>query len=194
MSNYRMALWMGRMRNMWLMRDERGGASVLLFGLLALVLSVLLFVTTIEWTLVSFNKTKTKLAIDQATHSAALNIDPVESAYGRLVWDEAAGREDFYKYISLNLRLNSFGEPAPGSHLTEKPLVHSLEFVSLPSYPGTVLRTVVVDAGEPTETVRSVDVTVFGPSVVAVLEVHQRMSGGRAEPVVLSSVASVRFR
>lgn len=176
------------------LRNERGGASVLLFGLLAVVFSALLFVTTIGWMLASHNKTKTKLALDQATHAAAMNVDPTEAAYGRLVWVEGAGRADFYKYLSLNLRLDSLGEPAAGSHLTEAPVVHMLEFVSLASYPGTVARSVVVDAGESTETVRSVDVTIFGPSVVAIVEVHQRMSGGRVEPIVLSSVASIRFR
>jgi hypothetical protein len=177
-------------------RNERGGAHILIFALLAVVFSVSLFVVSINWMLQSTNKTKTKLALDRATHAAALNIDPVQASLGKLVWDQVGGMADFYKYLSLNLHLDEHGQPLPSSYLNEAPVVHLLEFVSLPSYPTVVRRTVLVNEGTPDATVRNVVVTVYGPSVVAVLEVRQRMVGGsgRSELILLSSVASVRFR
>jgi hypothetical protein len=177
-------------------RNERGGAHILIFALLAVVFSISLLVVSINWMLQSTNKTKTKLVLDRATHAAALNIDPVQAALGKLVWDQAGGIADFYKYLSLNLHLDEHGQPLPGSYLDEAPVVHLLEFVSLPSYPAVVRRTVVVNEGTEDAIVRNVVVTVYGPSVVAVLEVRQRIIGGsgRSEMIVLSSVASVRFR
>jgi len=177
----------------WVRLNERGGAHVLMFALLAVVFSVLLTVTSLEWLLLSVNKTKTKLALDRATHAASLMIDPLEAAYGRLAWDEIEGERQFYRLLRLNLRLSEEGAPTEGSYLPTSPVVHSLEFVDFPVYPSVLRRTVVVDEGERTETTRNVEVTVYGPSVVAIVEVRHSLREG-LEPVVLSSVSSVRFR
>ncbi|TLS51964.1 hypothetical protein FE782_11315 [Paenibacillus antri] len=176
-----------------LLRDERGGAHVLLFALLSVLCAVLLLATSVDWMLQSANKTKSKLALDRATHAAALHVDMQEAAFGRLVWDESAGRAEFARFLRLNFGLDEAGEPAEGGRLEAAPVVHRLEFVTAPAYPATVRRTVVAREGTSQETTRRVDVTVYGPSVVAVVEVHQRVRGV-LEPIVLSSVASVRFR
>jgi len=173
--------------------DERGGAHVLLFALLAVLCAVLLWITSVEWMLQSVNKTKTKLALDRTTHAAALHVDRLEAAYGRLVWDETAGRAEFDRFLRLNLGLDTTGAPLPGGRLEAAPIVHRLEFVTAPAYPATVRRTVVALEGTDMETTRRIDVTVYGPSVVAIVEVHQRVRD-RLEPIVLSSAASVRFR
>ena len=176
-----------------LLANERGSAHVLLFALLAAVFGVLLFVTSIEWMLQSANKTKSKLALDRAAHAAAVHVDLTEAAFGRLAWDEDAGRAEFDRFMRLNFGLGADGRPTDGSWLEFPPVVHRLEFVEAPAYPATIRRTVVTHEGETTETTRHVDVTVYGPSVVAIVEVHQRVRG-EPEPIVLSSVASVRFR
>ncbi len=167
-----------RLMNKRFVRNERGGAHIVLFALLAVVFSVTLSVVSVQWMLQTANKTKTKLALDRAVHAAALNLDEREAAYGRLVWDEAAGERDFYRYLRLNLQLDDSGEPLPDSHLETTPVVHGLEFVEFPTYPSVLSRSVVVDDGKESETVRHVEVTVYGPSVVAFLEVRQR-TGGR---------------
>jgi len=173
--------------------DERGGAHVLLLALLGAVFAVLLLTTSIDWMLQSANKTKSKLALDRATHAAAAHVNLDEAMYGRLSWDVAAGRDEFLRFLRLNFGLDAEGEPVAGGRLEQAPVVHLLEFVSAGTYPATVARTVVVDEGTNSETRRTIDVTIYGPSVVAIVEVHQRVRG-RLEPVVLSSVASVRFR
>jgi len=176
-----------------LLGNERGSAHVLLFALLAAVFGVLMFVTSIEWMLQSANRTKSKLALDRAAHAAAVHVDRTEAAFGRLAWDEEAGRAEFERFMRLNFRLGPDGRPEEGSWLEFPPVVHWLEFVEASAYPATIRRTVVAHEGETNETTRSVDVTIYGPSVVAILEVHQRVRG-QPEPIVLSSVASVRFR
>lgn len=173
--------------------DERGGAHVLLFALLAATCAVLLLVTSVGWMTLSVNKTKSKLALDRTTHAAAQQIDLAEAAYGRLAWDEASGRAEFDRFLKLNFGLDAAGQPMEGSRLEAAPVVHRLEFVTSPVYPATIRRTIVAREGTEQETTRRVDVTVYGPSVVAIVEVHQRVRGG-LEPIVLSSVASVRFR
>jgi|GEM_PF-2258338 len=173
--------------------NERGGAHIALFALLAVGFTVLLFVTSVQWMLQSSNKTVIKLALDRSTHAAALRYDPLEAAYGRLVWDERQGEDDFYVTLRQNLKLDSLGNPQTGSRLESAPVVHLLEFMTAPAYPAELRRTVIVNAGHETETIRNVEVTIYGPSVVAVVEVHQRVRG-KLEPIVLSSVASVRFR
>lgn len=173
--------------------DERGGAHMLLFALPAAVFAVLLLVVSLEWMLLAANKTQTKLALDRATHAASMHLNEEEAAYGRLEWEEAAGIADFYRYLQLNLRLDADGQPAAHSRFEQAPVVHLLSFVAAASYPHVVRQTVTVDAGQPTQTARNIEVTVYGPSVVAVIEVRQRVRGVM-EPVVLSSVASVRHR
>ncbi|HZG78893.1 MAG TPA: hypothetical protein VEZ72_23780 [Paenibacillus sp.] len=173
--------------------DERGGAHVLLFALLAAMCAVMLLATSIGWMTLSANKTKSKLALDRSTHAAAQRIDLMEAAHGRLVWDETAGRAEFERFLRLNFGLDAAGQPTEGSRLDAAPVVHRLEFVTAPAYPATIRRTVVAREGTEQATTRRVDVTVYGPSVVAIVEVHQLVRGG-LEPIVLSSVASVRFR
>lgn len=161
---------------------------MLVFALLAVMFSTLLFVTSLDWMLQSANKTKTKLALDRSTHAASLFVDEREAAWGRLVWDEERGSAAFERFLRLNLRLTAQGEPLPASHLAATPKVHWLEFVAAPAYPAKVRRSVVSSGST-----RNVDVTVYGPSVIAIVEVHQRVRG-ELEPILLSSVASVRFR
>lgn len=161
--------------------------------LLASLFAVLLLVTSVEWMLQSANKTKSKLALDRAVHAASVHTDPFEAAYGRLVWDEAKGRAEFERFLRLNFRLGENGEPQTGSRLPAAPVVHLLEFAAADVYPANIRRTVAAHAGTAEETVRTVDITVYGPSVIAIVEVHQRVRG-TLEPIVLSSAASVRHR
>lgn len=181
-----------RLMNRWY-EDEQGGVHVALFALMALVCAVLLFVTAVDWMLLTSGKTRTKLALDRATHAASLQIDPLEAAYGRLVWDEERAARAFDEILRLNLGLSESGEPLPGSPVERSPVVHALEFVTAPSYPAVLKRTVSVHPGTDLETVRNIEVTIYGPSVAAVLEVQQT-ARGKTEPLVLSSVASVRLR
>lgn len=173
--------------------DERGGAEVLVLALFGAVFAVILLVASTEWMLQSVNKSRSKLALDRAAHAAALYTDREAQAYGRLEWDESAGRAAFEQLMRLNFQLDEHLSPIEGSRLEAAPVVHALEFVTADVYPARISRTVVVRAGQYGETTRRVDATIYGPSVIAVVEVHQRVRGV-PEPIVLSSVASVRFR
>ncbi|WP_174349698.1 hypothetical protein [Paenibacillus sp. JMULE4] len=70
-----------------------------------------------------------------------------------------------------------------------------LEYVTNPTYPYVLNRTITVHSSTDRQTTRSVNVTIYGPSIVAIIEVNRSLLGQpHSEPVVLSSVASVRFR
>jgi hypothetical protein len=164
-------------------------------SLLGLMSCAFIWVIAINWMLQTYNSNKTKPLIDHATHAASLDFVPSEAALGRLVWDTTAGTNDFYKYLRMNLKLDSSNNPVAGSHLMQAPVVHDFEFVSNPTYPYVLNRSLIVYAGSTNETIRNVNVTIYGPSIVAIVEVRQNLIGlGRSEPIVLSSVASVRFR
>jgi hypothetical protein len=181
----------------WLsaLRSERGGVHILLTALLAIVPAVLLWGTAWNWLLHAHTISKSKPMLDQATRAASMSIDPVQAAMGRIVWNATEGRAEFYRYLRLNFKLAADLSPLPGSPLEAAPIIHRLEYVESPSYPYTLTRTVTVHAGTARQTTRSVKVTLYGPSVVGIIELSRTQLGqGREEPIVLSSVASVRFR
>lgn len=178
-----------------LVSNEHGGVHILLFCLMGMIAIALIWVTAINWMMQTYNMNKTKPLIDHATKAAALNIDRSEAALGRLVWDSAAGTDTFYTYLRLNLKLDASLKPISGSHLTEAPTVRLLEFVTNPTYPYVLYRSVQINPGVSNEVTRNIDVTIYGPSVVAVVEVSQQpFGGGQKEPILLSSVANVRLR
>lgn len=192
-----MSYWINalRQRNQGLFREQRGGVHILLFTLLAIVAIVWMWVTIVNWMLQTVVTNKTKPLIDHATHAASLDIDPVQAAKGILVYNSTAGTNSFYKYLRLNMRLDSTNTPVAGSYLSQGPVVHLIEYVSNTSYPFVFHRSIVANGGTSMQVTRNVDVTIYGPSIVAIVEIHQNLIGlGRQEPIVLSSVSSVRFR
>ncbi|CAG7651343.1 hypothetical protein ACFQI7_27425 [Paenibacillus allorhizosphaerae] len=184
-----------RRRNHDLFREQRGGVHILLFSLLAILAMIWMWVVVVNWMLQTVVTDKTKPLLDHATHAASLDIDPVLAAKGSLVWNTVAGTNSFYKYLRLNMRLDSTNTPVNGSYLSQAPVVHYLEFVTNPSYPFIIHRSIVANGGTSMQVTRNVDVTIYGPSIVAIVEIRQNLIGfGRQEPIVISSVASVRFR
>ncbi|SDE40663.1 hypothetical protein SAMN02799630_05364 [Paenibacillus sp. UNCCL117] len=176
-------------------RSERGGVHVLLAALLAIIPAVLLWGVAWSWLLHAHTISKSKPLLDQAARAASMNVNKAEAALGRIVWDGQAGRDDFFRYLRLNFRLAPDMTPLAGSPLTAAPFVHRLEFVEHPSYPYLLTRSITVHEGGDKHTVRRVQVTIYGPSVLAIVELASpQLGGGREEPIVLSSVASVRFR
>ncbi|AEI39607.1 hypothetical protein KNP414_01017 [Paenibacillus mucilaginosus KNP414] len=183
----------GRLRRT--LEREEGGVHILLLGFFGIAFAVLLWVTVFNWLMQTGSLGKAKSVLNHAAHAASLSIDEAEAAHGRLVWDEAAGTESFYRYLRLNLKLDEELRPEAGSMLQEAPAVQLLEFVTNPTYPYVVRRSVTIQEGGAGRTTRNVEVTVYGPSVVAVLEIHRPLLGkGRSEPSLISSVASVRMR
>jgi hypothetical protein len=184
-----------RRRNRVLFREQRGGVHIILFTLLSILAMVWMWIVLFNWMLQTVVTDKTKPLIDHATHAAALDIDPVQAAKGLLVWNSTAGTNSFYKYLQLNMKLDSVNNPVVGSYLSQVPVIHVLEFVTNSSYPFVIHRSITANPSTSLQVTRNVDVTIYGPSVVAIVQIRQNLIGlGRQEPIVLSSVASVRFR
>lgn len=177
-----------------IINDEHGGAHILVFVLLASTMLVLINIIALNWMMQSSVHGKTKTALDQATRAAAMDVDEIEKARGRIVWDTLNGTSNFYKYLRLNMNLDTSNNPLTGSYLTTAPVVHVFEEVSAPSYPHSINRSITLYPGTQDETTRNVAVTIYGPSILAIVEVRQPMIGlNRSEPLVLSSVSSIRF-
>lgn len=181
--------------NKTILRNERGGAHILIFALLAMIAMVTIVVTAFNVTVQYAKKDKTKIALDAATHAAALDIDEVQASYGNIVWDPVKGTESFYTYLRKNLRLDASNQPMLGSYVKEPPIIHFLGQVTNPTYPFEYVKSVTVYAGTSKETTRTIHTTIYGPSVVAIMEVRQYMYGeSDEEPIILSSVSSIRRR
>jgi len=178
-----------------MLRNERGGIQVLILGLFAVAAMILLFVVSVNVSLHMAARGGAKDYLDIATAAAALDIDETEASYGRLVWNETKGTATFYKYLQLTFRLDSNNEPQSGSFLRKAPVIHYLGFVTNASYPYTYTKSIKVHGDTDKETIRSIEATLYGPSVVAIVEIEQNMYGeSDAEPIVIPSVSSIRPR
>lgn len=133
--------------------------------------------------------------MDIATHAAALDIDLNEAAQGRITWDPVKGTASFYSYLRKNLVLDSNNNPLPGSYLMTAPIVHYLGLVTNSSYPYNYLKSVTLHPSTSQQVIRNVQATLYGPSIVAIVEVRQKMTGQAVdEPIVISSISSIRNR
>jgi len=177
--------------------DERGAVHLLLFALLAIVAISWIWITSFNWMYQTFAINRIKPALDIATRAAASNRDAQQALQGKLVWDQTNGTSDFYKYLQLNLHLDGANTPTSGSFVTSSSpvVVRDLEFVTLPSYPATLTRSISIYASTTNATTRNVSVTIYGPSVIAIVEVTlQNMGFGNSFPVIIPSVGSIRKR
>jgi hypothetical protein len=176
-------------------RNSYGGAHIYIFGLLALGGITVIFITSLNVALQYSNKNHTKPLIDIATHAAALDIDLSEAAQGRITWDINKGTTSFYSYLRNNLHLDSNNMPVQGSYLSDAPIVHYLGLVTNSSYPFTYVKSITLHQSTAQQLVRKIQATLYGPSIVAIVEVQQKMYGQAAdEPIVISSVSSIRNR
>jgi hypothetical protein len=177
------------------LRNSQGGAHVYIFGLMAMGGMMIIFIVSMNIALQYTNKDHSKPLIDIATHAATLDIDLMEAAQGRIVWDTIKGTASFYKYLQKNLHLDNNNVPVQGSYLTVAPAVHFLGLVSNSSYPFTYVKTITLHQSTVKQTVRTIQTTLYGPSVVAIVEVQQKMHGqAMDEPIVITSVSSIRNR
>jgi hypothetical protein len=177
------------------LRNERGDVHILLFSLLGIVAVVLVLVSSSNWMSQILTMDKTKNYLDHATAAAATDVNISQAMQGKIVWDTISGTNDFYKYLRLNLKLNSLNVPQAGSYLTLTPIVQDLEFVTAVTYPYVLHRTLILYPSTVDQITRHIDVTIYGPSVVAILEVRQNLIGlGKKEPILIPSVASARYR
>lgn len=182
----------GRKRRLY---GEAGGVHILVLALLALGSVAVITVTAFNAAMLYSLNSGIKPLLDTATHAAAMEVDPRQASYGRIVWDSTSGTNAFYRSLQRNLQLDAANQPLAGSPLAAAPIVHKLTYVTAAGYPFDYDVSITLYAGTDRETVRSVRARLYGPSVLAILEVRQHQAGGGAdEPVILSSVSSVRPR
>jgi hypothetical protein len=177
------------------LQDSHGGAHVYIFGLLALGGITIIFIISLNIAFEYTNKNYSKPLVDIATHAAALDIDLNEAAQGLITWDSIKGTASFYSYLRKNLHLDSNNNPVQGSYLSAAPIVHYLALVTNSSYPFIYVKSIILHPSTNQQLVRKIQATLYGPSVVAIVEVQQKMYGQTAdEPIVISSVSSIRNR
>lgn len=175
--------------------EEDGAVHILLFSLFVIAFIITCIVVTFNLAMQITVTNNTKLALDTATKAAALDIKIEEAIQGRIVWDSTKGVNSFYKFLRLNMNLDNSNNPLENSFLKRQPKIRMLEEVTASSYPENIERKIKLYEGTENEITREIKVTIYGPSVVSIIEVeHPYIGLGRAEPVLVSSVASIRFR
>ncbi|MCL6457952.1 MAG: hypothetical protein K6T85_08095 [Gorillibacterium sp.] len=175
--------------------NEQGGIHILVLGLLAIITLTVIGLASVNWGIHTLSMNKAKPLLDQSTRAAALNIDSSAAVLGLINWNEAKARNDFYRYLQLNFRLDDNNQPLGHSFIATEPVVHVLEFVTAAQYPHALHQSISLYPGGTDATIRMVDVTLYGPSVLAIVEFRiRRLGSSQLEPLVISSVSSVRFR
>lgn len=177
-------------------RDQRGGIDFMIFSLLGLIVTTLMWAVGFNWINQVLLKQQVKLAADHAARAAAQDVVIPQLLQGKLVWDSVTGTADFYRFIQTNLKLDTSNVSTGGYIKAGSSLdVPLLEFVTSASYPYTLSRSVTLYSGTANQTTRNVNVTIYGPSVVAIVGVpYFNMGSARQDAIVISTVASIRKR
>lgn len=198
--------------------NERGGVSVLIMSLLAMVFCSLVLSVCLDYILL-YNKTnKLKNDLNAAVHAATLSIDKNMLSQGYIRLDTStpgkSAKDMFYKYLRLNMNLDNMNKATFRSRLAPGTLVNVDELIyvdyeggtiqnlstkptgcSYSAVSSTVTCTVTLNAGTSSHISRTVNQAVRGPSIVAIVDlIHDGFGIASNEPILLPAVQEVYFR
>lgn len=198
--------------------NERGGVSVLIMSLIAMFFCILVLVVCLDYIML-YNKTnKLKNDLNAAVHAASLSIDENMLSQGFFRLDTTTpgrrAQDMFYKYLQLNMQLDSTNKAVAGSRLAPGTQVNIDELIYVNYEAGTILNlntrptgcsysaatatvtcTITLNSGSPTQISRTVNQVVFGPSIVAIVDTtHEGIGSITNEPLLLPAVQEVYFR
>lgn len=163
---------------------------------------------------------KIKNDLNRAVHAASLSIDKQQLAKGFIKLDTITpgrrAQDMFYRYLRLNMDLDNSNKALPSSILSEgqEVTIHELIYVDLeegsitnlestPSsctyiYSPPISRvscSITLNEGTSTQITRTVDQTLIGPSVVAIISAqHEGVGMLNDEPYLIPAVQEVIFR
>jgi hypothetical protein len=198
--------------------NQRGGVSVMVISLIGLMSCILIMVVCLDYIFL-YNKTnKLKNDLNAAVHAASLSIDETQLSLGFFKLDTTTpgrrAQDMFYKYLQANMLLDANNNSLPGSRIKANTKVNIDELVyvdfetrtitnmntkptscSIVISTATVSCNITLNAGTSTEITRTVNQTVIGPSVVAIVDTYHEGIGSLSnEPLLLPAVQEVYFR
>ncbi|MBO7745820.1 hypothetical protein I8J29_16550 [Paenibacillus sp. MWE-103] len=205
------------MKPLKILGNERGGVSIMIFSILALLFSVIVMVYCLDYILLYSTQNKLKNDLNAAVHAGSLSIDEVELAEGNFKLDTItpgiSAQDMFYKYLRLNMGLDLNNIAVAGSKLKPGTPVHVDELVYIDYEAGTLFNlgknpttcsysliasritcAVTLNNGSSTKITRTIDETIVGPSIVAVVDtIHESIGSLSNEPLLLPAVQEVYF-
>jgi hypothetical protein len=198
--------------------NERGGVSVMVLSLIGMMFCILVMVVALDYIFLYNKSNKLKNDLNAAVHAASLSIDETQLSQGYFKLDMNTpvrrAKDMFIYYLRANMKLDMNNDSLPGSRITANKKVNIDELVyvdyeamrieNMNNKPSTcrivsatanVTCEVTLNAGTATEITRTVNQTIIGPSVIAIVDTYHDGIGFLSnEPLLLTAVQEVYFR
>ncbi|MGU3473164.1 hypothetical protein ACLBWT_18700 [Paenibacillus sp. D51F] len=195
--------------------NQEGGISIMLISLFAMIFCVAILVVCMDYVSL-YNKTnKLKNDLNAAVHAATLSYDKDQLTAGFFKLDTTTlgyrAQDMFYKYLQLNMNLDSQNRALPGSRLPNQAIVNVDELLYVDSVANVVTSltdkqsncsydsnthmvncTVLLNGGSDKEISRTINQKIIGPSIVAIINTYHKGLGVLSdEPLLIPAVQEV---
>ncbi|WP_169091060.1 hypothetical protein [Paenibacillus sp. PL91] len=198
--------------------NERGGIAIMLMSLIAMLFCIIVFVVVLDYIMLYKDQNKLKNDLNRAVHAASLSIDEEQLSQGFYRLDTTTpgtrAQDMFYRYLRINMGLDNTNKALASSVIPENETVNISELlyvdweskvlVNMHSTPTSctlntttskVTCAVTLNGGTSTQITRTINQTVIGPSVIAIINTYHKGVGPMAnEPLLLPAVQEVYFR
>ncbi|OME78654.1 hypothetical protein BK120_23225 [Paenibacillus sp. FSL A5-0031] len=198
--------------------NERGGIAVMVMSLIAMVFCITVFVVVLDYIMLYKDQNKIKNDLNRAVHAASLSIDELQLSKGFLRLDTTTpgtrAQDMFYRYLRSNMGLDDTNKAIESSVIPLNTTVNINELlyvdwesrvlVNMNSSPTSctldssiykVSCEVTLNGGTATQITRTINQTVIGPSVVAIISTfHEGVGSMNNEPLLIPAVQEVIFR
>ncbi|MCF2940576.1 hypothetical protein L1N85_19470 [Paenibacillus alkaliterrae] len=198
--------------------NERGGIAIMLMSLIAMLFCIIVFVVVLDYIMLYKDQNKLKNDLNRAVHAASLSIDEVQLSQGFYRLDTTTpgtrAQDMFYRYLRLNMGLDNTNHALASSVIPLNATVNISELIyvdweskvlvnmnstptscTLNSTTSQVSCAVTLNGGSATQITRTINQTVIGPSVVAIINTYHDGVGPMAnEPLLIPAIQEVYFR
>ncbi|MFC5402420.1 hypothetical protein [Cohnella soli] len=205
------------MKKLKIVGNQRGGVGVMIIYIISMLLSVLVMARCLDYIQMYKTQNRLKNKLNVAVHAGSLSIDEVQLSQGNFKLDISTPgtrvQDMFYKYLRMNMRLDNSNVALPGSPLKEGSVVNIDELLYVDYEAGTITNlntkptsctyssaasrvtcSVTLNPSSPLQVTRTVNETIVGPSLVAIVDsVHEGIGSIMNEPLLIPAVQEVYF-
>jgi hypothetical protein len=203
--------------NLRIVGNQRGGVAVMIFSLMAFMLCIIVMAVVIDYLVLYTTQNKLKNDLNSAVHAASLSVNENQLSKGFFMLDTTTpgsrAQDMFYKYLQSNMGLDNNNIALANSKLTfgSKLNIDELIYVDFENKTVVNLNTkptactmitatsqvtcnVTLNSGLPTQINRTVNQTVIGPSIIAIVDSqHKGLGTITNEPLLITAVQEVFF-
>lgn len=205
------------MKKLNILGNERGGIAVMVFTLIAMIFSILVMVVCLDYIMLYNTQNKIKNDLNAAVHAGSLSIDETQLSQGYFKLDITTpglrAQDMFYKYLQANLKLDTNNKALPGSRIAPNTTVNIDELLYVDYEAGTITNlntkptscsysnltktvtcSIILNAGTGIQITRTIQETLIGPSIVAIIDTyHEGIGGLTNEPLLIPAVQELYY-